>query len=199
MTELLLLAANGCGHGAMKILRSMLETTIDAEYLRLHPEGFAYYLNWSHAEQWKVYESIRDTAPPEYELISAEEVERARAEYAGMPPRTIELRKRRRWCAVNLREEADLAGLGQLYGLLNPLASTLLHGGMYSLMLHFKPSDVHRIDVPPDLKWCQQAVVGGHSCLLQNISTLSAGLQIQPEPSIEALERGFGEAWDRLA
>ncbi|MGH9466228.1 MAG: hypothetical protein ACRD1Y_02625 [Terriglobales bacterium] len=40
MTELLILAANGCGHGAMKIGRSILETTIDAEYLRRHPERF---------------------------------------------------------------------------------------------------------------------------------------------------------------
>jgi hypothetical protein len=38
MTELLVLASNGCGQGAMKIARGMFESALYAEYLRQHPE-----------------------------------------------------------------------------------------------------------------------------------------------------------------
>jgi len=40
MMELILLAVNGFGPGALKAARSLLEASVTAEYLRLHPEHY---------------------------------------------------------------------------------------------------------------------------------------------------------------
>lgn len=201
MEELVILASNGCGHGAMKILRSMLETTVDTEFLRLNPGRFSEYLDWSHFERWKLYGSLRRIAQRAYEQLGEEEIVRAKGEYDRVLPVFRQGgRDRSRWCGTNLREEAKQAGLEALYELFNPLASKLLHGGMFGLLLYFDPkSDIHRIQPPPDMKWCQQALVGGHECLLQTIRTLSQALQRAPEPSIITLEAEKTAAWRAVA
>jgi hypothetical protein len=47
LVEVVTLSVNGLGHGAMRILRSLLETAINAEYFRLHPEAFEDYRLWA--------------------------------------------------------------------------------------------------------------------------------------------------------
>lgn len=199
MMELITLAANGCGHGAMKILRSMLETTIDAEFLRLRPERFSECLDWSHFERWKLYESLKRVAPAAYEQLGNTETARAKGEFDRVRPILQQGgRDRTRWCGMNLREEAKQAGLEALYEPINPLASRLLHGGMFGLLLHWKPADVHRIDVPPSMDWCQQALVGGHSCLRQTIKTLSEALGVEPPPTLAEVKGAEVKAWQAV-
>ncbi|MGH9535720.1 MAG: DUF5677 domain-containing protein [Terriglobales bacterium] len=201
MEELIILAANGCGPGAMKILRSILEYTVDAEYLRQNPAQFSNYSDWGDVERWRLYESLRSNAQTTYPAIGAQEIARARQAYDSASQRFKGGggSRRDRWCGLNLRDQAVQAGLGSLYGQVNRLASQFLHGGMFGLVLRFEPkTDIHRIDVPPSAKWCREALSGGHYCLVQTVRTVAQALSAQPEPSVEELERQRRSAWDEI-
>jgi hypothetical protein len=63
LVEVVTLAANGLGHGAMRTLRSLLETAINIEYFRLHPESFQDYKEWYHVERFKELDFLRQHAP----------------------------------------------------------------------------------------------------------------------------------------
>ena len=52
LTEVVSLV-NGLGHGAMRIVRSLLETAINMEYFRLRPDEFQNYKEWYHVERFK--------------------------------------------------------------------------------------------------------------------------------------------------
>jgi hypothetical protein len=60
MFELVTLAGNGFGLGAMKIARTVMETAINAEYLRRFPAECALYLNWHWIEQYKLLTYVRE-------------------------------------------------------------------------------------------------------------------------------------------
>src|SRR5260370_33074755 len=47
MVELVTLAGNGLGQGAMKIARMLMETGVNAEYLRESPAELEPYLGWA--------------------------------------------------------------------------------------------------------------------------------------------------------
>lgn len=201
MTELLTLTANGCGHGAMKILRSMLETAIDAEFIRLNPIRFTQYIEWDGFERWRVYQAMISVNPAAESQIGAVELDRAKNEYDRVRAAfRANGRTPSRWCAVRLDVEANQAKLSPLYEMIHPIATRLLHGGMFALLLHFDgQTDKHRIDVPPAMTWCQQALVGGTCCLRQTIGTLSQALQVEPKPSVADLAKDTLTAWQEIA
>lgn len=47
MVELVTLAGNGLGQGALKICRTMMETAVNADYLRQNPAELDDYLQWA--------------------------------------------------------------------------------------------------------------------------------------------------------
>ena len=51
--EAVVLCGNGCGLGAMKIVRGMYESRWTAEYLRRHPEEVEDYLEFSKILRWR--------------------------------------------------------------------------------------------------------------------------------------------------
>jgi hypothetical protein len=68
--ELFLLAVNGYGYGAMKLLRSMYEHTIVVNYLHEHPEEAQLFIDFDRVQQKRLMEQIReifgaDALPPE--------------------------------------------------------------------------------------------------------------------------------------
>src|SRR5258708_28710739 len=63
MVEALTLIGNGMGHGAMKIVRGMVENAINAEYIRRFPEQGERYTEWHWMEIHKLYKYIMETSP----------------------------------------------------------------------------------------------------------------------------------------
>lgn len=59
--ELFLLAANGYGYGAMKLLRSMYEHTVVLKYLHDHPEELDAFFDYDRVQQHKLMQPIFDT------------------------------------------------------------------------------------------------------------------------------------------
>ena len=70
--EAVTLVGNGLGGGAMKVLRGMLEATINAEYLRLNPTELDNFLDWAWVEQHKLYNFLSENSPDSYAQVSQE-------------------------------------------------------------------------------------------------------------------------------
>jgi hypothetical protein len=59
--ELLLMAVNGYGYGAMKLLRSMYEHTITLKYLHDHPNDLQAFVDFDRVQQYRLMKPIIDT------------------------------------------------------------------------------------------------------------------------------------------
>lgn len=59
--EIFLMAANGYGYGAMKLLRSMYEHTVTLKYLDDHPDELQAFFDFDRVQQYKLMRPIFDT------------------------------------------------------------------------------------------------------------------------------------------
>jgi hypothetical protein len=60
-TEIFLMAANGYGYGATKLLRSMYEHTVTLKYLHKHPDELQAFFDFDRVQQYKLMKPIVDT------------------------------------------------------------------------------------------------------------------------------------------
>ena len=63
--ELLLLAGNGYGFGAQKLLRGLYERAVTTAHLIQHPEDVETYLNYHHVAQHKLLGRVIEIHGPE--------------------------------------------------------------------------------------------------------------------------------------
>ena len=59
--ELFLMAANGYGYGAMKLLRSTYEHTVTLKYLHDHPDELQAFFDFDRVQQYKLMKPILET------------------------------------------------------------------------------------------------------------------------------------------
>ena len=59
--ELFLMAVNGYGYGAMKLLRSMYEHTVMLKYLHDHPDELQAFFDFDRVQQYKLTKPISET------------------------------------------------------------------------------------------------------------------------------------------
>jgi hypothetical protein len=197
--EVITLVGNGLGHGGMRILRSLLETAINMEYFRLHPESFEDYREWVHVERFREVEFLREHAPAIYPQLDMENVEQARKQMARVRARFL-MRDgngqsrglRSGWSSLNL----DARAVADAYRTINPLASGFIHETMSGLLRHFDASrDPHRVEVPPTPDWSAQALSGAHHCMVRVVQTLGQTFGTASEPTVETLEREWCYVW----
>ncbi len=198
--ELITLAGNGFGLGAMKIGRTLLETAINAEYLRLMPAECDDYLDWHWIEQYKLLTYVRENMPDL--LADLSDVAGTEMEFAKIRSRfqRPDGDLRGSWCRLDLGARAARVGFQESYKLINPIASRLIHGTIGGLAMHFGDSkDEVRIGTPPSLYFCEQALTGAHACLLCVIDTLSISLKTESSPPLVELVRDYEYAWSKSA
>src|SRR5260370_646223 len=108
MLELVTLAGNGLGQGAMKIARTLMETVTNAEYLRQCPAELDSYLKWSWVEKKKELNYVRDNLPGLLPEITQEAINTIEEEYAAAAPLFANANGDypQSWCSLNLAEPA---------------------------------------------------------------------------------------------
>jgi Family of unknown function (DUF5677) len=201
--EAITLIGNGLGLGAMKVLRGMLEGTINAEFLRLNPAELENYLDWGWVEQHKHHEFIRDRRADLFTFIPPEILEQTEREWNRVrnrfefQDRRGRLRLRDSWTPLNLADRADRANLIEQYRHIYPLGSKLMHATVSGLSMHFsQDEDPYRLAAPPTLHYCGEALIGTHLCVISITRTLSRAVEIEPTPSFRELDRDFRYAWE---
>ena len=199
LAEVSVLVGNGLGHGGLKIARSMLEISINAEFLRLFPGQVDDYIDWWKVERYKLMQYVRNAAPDQLSGYPQEQQDEIDTEFEsvrqrfeiGSPPRL-----RSGWCSMDLAARASKTDFQEAYKLIYPMGNKLLHGTIGGMNMHAnKNEDSHRIAVPPSLTYCKPALVGAHMCGLRMVTTLSKVMNQDPSPSLDLLEKDYGFAW----
>jgi hypothetical protein len=198
MVELVTLAGNGLGQGAMKIARTLMETVVNAEYLRQRPNQLDSYLKWSWVEKKKDLDYVRENLPYLLPEIGEKAVETVETEFLAArhlfeSPRGS---LRSTWCSLNLAERATLVGFAEVYRRLNPLSSGFIHGTIGGLTRHFDMSkDPDRIELPPSLRYCSLSLLVGHNCMRFMVETLARTFGWEPVHPIAKLVADYDYAW----
>ena len=78
--EIALLAANGYGYGALKLVRSLYERAVTMAFLSENPTEVDAFLNYHAVAQFKLMRAINETFGPD--ALSKEAVEQTEREYA---------------------------------------------------------------------------------------------------------------------
>jgi len=204
MNEVVTLVANGMGHGAMKIVRGMVENAINAEYIRRFPEEGEKYREWHWIELHKQMNRVSVTSPGLVMEISKAKRTEIETEYQRVKglfqykvankdgsERTVHQES---WCRENLFERAEKINALDTYITVMPFANQILHGTIGGWLAEIDPSDM-RIEYPPTERWGSESLIAAHAALIQAIETASKSLKILPEPSIAELEEDFNAIW----
>jgi hypothetical protein len=69
VAEIVTLVGNGMGHGAMKIVRGVMENAINMEYMRQFPAQLEKYLEWQWAETHRLHKHLEESSPEMYAEI----------------------------------------------------------------------------------------------------------------------------------
>ncbi len=198
MVELVTLAGNGLGQGALKLCRTMMETAVNADYLRQNPAELDDYLQWAWVEKNKDLIYIKTALPHVLSQIPPEDIRKVADEFQNVRARFEKPNGdlRSSWCKLNLADRAKAVGMADLYRMVNPLSSSFIHGTIGGLSKHFDvAADMDRIAVPPSLEYCAQALIAGHQLLLFTIETLSKTFGWEPVHSLDSLVADFKYAW----
>jgi hypothetical protein len=86
VAEIVTLVGNGMGHGAMKIVRGVIENAINMEYMRRFREQAEKYLEWQWVEQHKLAKYLEESSPALYSEIPQEKRDHDEAEYQRVRP-----------------------------------------------------------------------------------------------------------------
>jgi hypothetical protein len=200
MMELVTLAGNGFGQGAMKIARTLMETVINAEYLRQSPGELDAYLGWAWVEKNKDLAYMKENLKHLLPQLTQKDIEAVETGFQRVRPLFADSatgKIRSSWCRVNLADRATRVGLAQIYGRLNRLSSGFIHGTIGGLTRNFVlEEDKDRIAIPPSLKYCDLALISGHHLMCFMVETLAKTFDWTPVHPIETLVADFKYAWD---
>jgi hypothetical protein len=199
LSEVSTLVGNGLGQGAMKIARSMLEVSINAEFLRQQPEHLDDYFDWMYVESHKFVKYLENYHPSllaEYPTALPDQIkadfEAVKGRFGAAEGNNI----RPGWCSVPLDARAAKTGFEEEYRLIYPMGNKLLHGTVGGMAMHAREDDDSgRVPPPPTLKYCQEALFGAHTCAVRVVKTVSEVMNRQPTPTHDVLTKDFEHAW----
>ncbi len=137
--DVLLLCGNGCGLGAMKIVRGMYESRWTAEYLRRNPEEVEEYIDFGLIMSWRRYEWLRDNIPDQVKDLSPESVKKVEDGYNKVKDGFADKkgRIRDRWSKKSIRKMAEEIGCGKEYVFPYSIACSMHHANAEGLFNRF--------------------------------------------------------------
>jgi hypothetical protein len=187
----------------MKIARNLLEVSINAEYLRMNPAAVEDFVDWFWVEQhrWLTYAQQHD--PDLLKQFTPAVIAHTQKEFARVRPRFVNAKTgkiRQGWGAVDLGNRAVQAHFEVPYRLINPFGSQFIHGTSGAVLNHFDLTvSKEHIAPPPSLKWCPQALCGGHHCLAMVIHTLETMFSQEANPCSDEIAKDFQYSWPASA
>jgi hypothetical protein len=174
--DVLLLAANGSGVGAMKIGRGLFESSVQAEYLRRNPTEADDYVDFGRVLAWRRYEWLLKESPAEASKISLAKAEGLRDEYQRVKPKFEDSKGRVRlqWSKKTIAQMAREIGRDDQYDLAYSLGASMHHVNAEGLLAYVDASQPLLLyDAPPSMAWVAQALVSAHVYVLLVLDTLN--------------------------
>ena len=129
--DVLILARNNRGTGAMKIARSMLEVSLTAQYLENNPKESIAYQEFAYILAWRWAQS----SPGQYTAEQRQQVDaeynRVRAQFTNSKGRV-----QNTWSVKSIKQMADEIGRTDIYEVMYGAASALHHVNALGLLGH---------------------------------------------------------------
>ncbi len=195
--ELITLAGNGAGPGAMKISRGMFESATMAEYLRQNPQDIDDFTEFLHIANWKRYQGL---TPDGISQVGPDKARELEEEYKRAVVRFTDKkgRVRERWNKKSIKRMAAEVGRSEQYELTYSYGASIHHSSAEGILAYLerKPEEII-LDAPPSVAWIPQALIAGHTYTLQALDTLNESLKLGFDEQIKTAASTFREVWSR--
>jgi len=204
MAEIVLLACNGHGVGSLKVLRSVFETTVNAVWLREHPEELGRFLKWHFVENHRDVEYRRKHG---FRIdADAEALDKDFHTVAGLFEVSVKNGKERLprdWSRHSFLRRVEETELTRAYVGLWRSTSWAVHGTIGGLAAHMRVSEdgtAFEFREPPCLDFTEPALLRGHMCTMFAIGAAADVLLSSGAGHLLArLKRDFEYAWQGFA
>jgi hypothetical protein len=195
-SEAILLCGNGCGSGAMKIVRGMYESRWTAEYLRRHPEEVQDYLEFGKVILWRRLKWLSEYRPSGTFPVPKQ----VEDDYNQVKARFIDGRGnvRHRWSPKGIGAIARDIGREREYELPYAMACSIHHANFEGLLPHFNfEGELAAPQFPPSDSWVGEALLTAHANLYSAIGTLNEACKLDFQQRIDHAGQTFVQLWSK--
>jgi hypothetical protein len=196
--EVVLLCGNGCGVGAMKIVRGMYESRWTAEYLRRHPKEVEDYLEFSKILLWRRLNWTQGYNQNKARGVSSNQMKKAEDEYNRVKARFTDGKGRVRfqWSKKTIGAIAKEIGREKEYDLPYAIACSIHHANFEGLSALFaSDGGAVRPDPPPSEAWIRRALLAAHVNLWFALSTLNESCGLNFDQKLDAAQQALSSVW----
>lgn len=188
--DVILLCGNGCGAGAMKIVRGMFESSWTAEYLRRNPSETDDYIDFGAILSWKRYRWLLKEDPSKAAGIATETIKAKEGQYDGVKSRFTDSkgRVRNQWTLKSIGKIAEAIGRYDEYELPYRIACSMHHNNFEGLSCQLDSS-------PPCDAWVKQALISAHTQHLRVLYTLNEACELDFSEKLDAAGKHFVKVW----
>jgi uncharacterized protein DUF5677 len=198
LNDAILLCGNGCGTGAMKIVRGMFESSALAEYLRRTPKEVDDYIDFGRVLAWRRYHWLLTRNPKAAQRFAPEKVIEIEDEYNRVKGRFMSKKGivRHQWSLKGMGQIAKEIGRTDQYELIYSLCSSMNHANFEGVLgyVEMKDGDV-TMDGPPTMAWVGAALICAHTYLLFALNTLNECCKLGFDDKIQAASQEFNNVW----
>jgi hypothetical protein len=203
--EIVVLAGNGEGRGAQKLLRPMFEQLVTVKYLIKHPDLIDQYMNYHRVDRRRLAKIIEstlgsDTLGPEKMAEVEAEFQKVKSQYEVPDCKKCgTVRLAHAWTQVDLVTMAKEVGVEVFLveGYYLPLEQSHPKvGGMLSRVVETEAGGIApALRLAPDL--ADNSVRVAHGMLIVALGAQVDHFQLDSVPLVSELDKDFGEIWRR--
>jgi hypothetical protein len=204
-SEILLLAANGFGFGALKILRSMYEHVVTSIFIGQNPAEARIFAEDSPIKRHKIWKKTLEAMPEIIDRYTEPQIEQLEAAHSeARSKRSISIckkcgqpRTQEAWTRVDLAQMADKTDpkLGELYAgcYLEPVCHS--HSTAFGLELRLVDDGTkvtYRSESPAEAR---RAAILGHNLILRTLAFQSEYFHLALDEEVQARFEKFVDIW----
>ena len=193
--EIFLLAANGYGIGALKLLRPMYERVVTMMFLIRNPEKAQDFFDWVLVEKQKTLNHLKDEGDDPTHYLTAEEIEQVKAEYERVRHKFP--KKAHSWISLDLKSMAHQVGVGRMYLSLCHWPTLQVHTTLIGMTARMEITAEGGVGfkIGAQRTEADLALLGAHFCLLLALDSHIAhfNLPIDLRPLLDE----YKKYWDR--
>ena len=196
-SEAIVLCGNGCGAGAMKVVRGMFESRWIAEYLRRNPNDVQDYLDFSKVLLWRRICWLQKSNLNQASRISPNQLKNAENDFNQVKTRFTDKKGRLRvtWSKKNIREMAEEIGQKDAYDLPYAIACSIHHANFEGLLSNFALDDETLTpDPPPSKAWVARSLTAAWASLWFALNTLNEACGLQYKEHLNAAQQSLSSA-----
>lgn len=203
--EVVVLAANGEGRGAQKLLRPMFEQLVTVKYLIKHPELIDQYMNYFRVDRRRLAKVVESTLGPD--ALGAEKMAEVEAEFQKIKSqyqvadcnKCGTVRLAHAWTQVDLVTMAKEVGVDVYLVSAYYLPLEQSHpkvGGMPSRIVETESGGIAAAPrLAPDL--ADESLMIAHALLVLSLGAQVEHFHLDSGPLVEELDKAFGQIWHK--